>query len=698
MSSEKASLQKLLYPKSVAVIGASSDPSKIGGKPIDFLKRSGFEGRIVPVNPKATEVQGLPAFPSIGEAGDIDLAICAVPGQMAEQVVEDSIAAGVGALVMFSSGFAELGDEGRATQERMAAKARAGGMRLMGPNCMGVATLSTGMVATFHPAFANVETLPRNGRIALISQSGAFGGLCVQMASKRGIGISHMVTTGNEAEVEVSDVLTELAQDPNVDVILMYLEGCRNGPGLIRALEVARANRKPVVAIKLGRTEAGAEAAQSHTAALAGSDAVFDAMFRQFGVYRAQNIEEFLDVGCALSIGQLPANDRVAIVTPSGGVGILMADEAEQRGLDVAPLPVDVQRKFKELVPFAGVRNPLDVTAQVFSNLSLFEQALELVLTGADYGSIVCFLGAATTDPRMADKLVESWERVRAAHPDRLMIAPGMHPTDVANRLEAGGTYAPTEPTYGLRAVAASWFFTQSFANAADRLDVPAGKSLPTGQLNEIEAMEVLGAAGLPMIDERLAASADQAVAAAEAIGFPVVMKLLSPDILHKSDIGGVKLGLQDADAVRAAFDAIMEAGASVPNARIDGCIVAPMVSGDGVETILGVTMDPTFGPVVMFGLGGVLVEAMGDVSFRVAPVNHREARAMIDEIRARKVLDGVRGAPASDIDALADAIVALSRFAAAHADQLVSIEANPVLVRPVGQGVIALDAVVVTK
>lgn len=698
MENQAGSLHRLLYPRSIAVIGASSDPRKIGGRPIDFLKRSGFEGRIVPVNPNAAEVQGLPSFPKIGDAGEIDVAICAVPGHMAELVVDECIAAGVGALVMFSSGFAELGDDGREIQERMVAKARAGGMRLVGPNCMGVATMSTGMVATFHPAFSKVETLPRDGRIALISQSGAFGGLCVQMANDRGIGISHMVTTGNEGDVEVSDVLIELAQDPKVDVILMYLEGCRNGPELIRALEISRANRKPVVAVKLGRTEVGAEATQSHTAALAGSDAVFDAMFRQFGVYRAHNIEEFLDIGCALSIGQLPDNDRIAIVTPSGGVGILMADEAEDRGLDVAPLPEDVQRKFKELIPFAGVRNPLDVTAQVLSDLTLFEQALELVLTKTDFGSVVCYLGAATTDDRMAGMLIESWERVRDAHPNRLMIAPGLHPSNVAQALEAGGTHAPTEPTYGPRAVAAGWFFTQSFANTSSRATVSAWKDLPSGQLNEIEAMEVLGNAGLPVIDERLATSADDAAAAARAIGFPVVLKLLSPDILHKSDIGGVKLGLQDASEVRAAFADIMEAGVSVPNARIDGCIVAPMVAGDGVETILGVTMDPTFGPIVMFGLGGVLVEAMGDVSFRVAPVDQTQAHAMIDEIRARKVLDGVRGAPPSDIKALADAIVALSRFAAAHADQLVSIEANPVLVRPVGEGAIALDAVVVTK
>ncbi len=698
MNSETGSLQRLFYPRSVAVIGASSDPTKIGGRPIDFLKRSGFDGRIVPVNPRAHEVQGLPAFPSIKEAGDVDLAICAVPGKFAEQVVDDCVAAGVGALVMFSSGFAELGEDGAATQERMAATARAGGLRLMGPNCMGVATMSTGMVATFHPAFAKVETLPRDGRIALISQSGAFGGLCVQMANSRGIGISHMVTTGNEGDIDVPDVLEELAQDPAVDVILMYLEGCRNGPGLIRALEIARANRKPVVAVKLGRTEAGAEAAQSHTAALAGSDAVFDAVFRQFGVYRARNIEEFLDVGCALSMGRLPENDRVAIITPSGGVGILMADEAEDRGLDVAPLPDEVQRKFKELIPFAGVRNPLDMTAQVVSDMTLFEQALDLVITGTDFGSVVCFMGAATTDLKQAEVLTESWERVRAAHPDRLMIAPGLHPASVSRALEANGTYAPTEPTYGPRAVAAGWFFTQSFANAADRPVVPEGVNLPSGQLNEIQAMEVLGAAGLPVIDERLATTEDDAVAVAQAIGYPVVMKLLSPDILHKSDIGGVKLNLQDADAVRDAFEAIMGAGATVSGARIDGCIVAPMVSGEGVETILGVTMDPTFGPIIMFGLGGLLVEAMGDVSFRVAPVDHAQARAMIDEIRARKVLDGVRGAPPSDIDALAEAIVALSRFAAAHADQLVSIEANPVLVRREGHGAIALDAVVVTR
>ena len=699
MSIDLASLEPLFAPRSVAIVGASTDPLKIGGRPVSFLKASGYAGRILPINPRSKEIQGLPAFAAIGEVdGGVDLAICAVPGEQAMATLEACARKGVRAVIMFSAGFAEVSEEGRVAQERMGAFAREAGVRLMGPNCMGAANLHSGMIASFHPAFA--FELPKGGRIGLVSQSGAFGGICMQMARERGIGFSHMITTGNEADVQAADALAYLAGDAGTKVILLYLEGCRDGARMLEALEIARRNAKPIVAIKLGRTDAGAKAAQSHTAALAGSDAVFDAVFRQLGVYRASNIEEFFDVGCACAIGTYPPNNKVGIVTVSGGVGVLMADDAATRGLDVEELPLSTQKKFLELVPFAGVRNPLDVTGQIINDRSLLEKAITLVLSEADYGSLAVFQGASAADPQIAENQLAALERVRAAFPDRLILVSGLLAPEFAKAVEAKGMPAAREPTNNLRAIAALHGFATTFARpyAPPRV-APAREKLPGGSLNEIDAMAALERIGVPVNPSRLARTADEAVAAAQAVGFPVVLKVVSGDILHKTDVGGVKLRLGDAVAVKSAFEEIMRVvPGHMPKARLDGCLVALMVAGGGVETILGVTNDPVFGPVVMFGLGGVLVEALGDVSFRVAPFDEAEAHRMIREIRTFKVLEGLRGAPASDIDAIAKALSGLSLFAAAYRDQIVSIEVNPFLVRAKGHGALALDAVVVTK
>ena len=694
-----ASLANLFAPRSVAVIGASTEPLKIGGRPISFLKDNGYTGRILPINPKVKEIQGLPVFASIGDVdGDVDLAICAVPGEQAMATLQACVTKGVKSVVMFSAGFAEVSEDGRLAQDKMAAFAKEAGIRLMGPNCMGVANIRSGMIASFHPAFAFPQ--PKGGRIGLVSQSGAFGGLCMQMARERGVGFSHMVTTGNEADVQASDALAYLATDPDVAVIMLYLEGCRDGARMIEALDIARRNEKPIVAIKLGRTDAGAKAAQSHTAALAGADAVFDAVFKQYGVYRAYNIEEFFDVGVATSIGCMPRNNKVGLVTVSGGVGVLMADDAAARGLDVEELSASAQAKFKKLVPFAGVVNPLDVTGQIMNDRTLLEQAADLVLSEGDYGSLVCFQGATSADAQIAADQLAVWSRIKAKFPDRLISISGLLSADFIKAIEALGMPTSRDPTHSLRAIAALHGFATTFARPFDRPTVvPARDELPSGNLNEVEAMAVLKRAGLPGIDERIAKTPQEAVAAADAIGYPVVLKIISPDILHKSDVGGVKLKLVDAASVRTAFSEIVSAvRTAMPHAKLDGCLVAPMITSRGVETIIGVTVDPVFGPVVMFGLGGIMVEVLHDVAFRVAPLDAEEAHRMIRDIRTFKVLEGVRGAPPSDIDALAEALAAVSCFAAAHANQIVSMEANPFFVGAKGEGAIALDAVVIAK
>lgn len=683
------SLDKLFRPRSVAILGASSSPTKIGGRPVASLLQNQFDGPVYPVNPRSDTVQGLRAYGSVLEIDEpVDLAICSVPDAAVKTALTQCAEKGVGAVIVFSSGFAEVGEEGAQAQLEIADLVRSAGMRMMGPNCMGMVNFAANTVGSFHPAFG--EDLVA-GRIGLVSQSGAFGGLSYMLARERRQSLSFMLTTGNEADVDIADCTAFLAEDPNTDVILLYMEGCRHGPKFVEALERARANRKPVVAVKLGRTEAGAAAAASHTAALAGEDSVVDAIFKQFGVYRASSIEEFFDIARACVVGQLPRNDRVAMVTVSGGVGVLMADDAHSRGLDVAEMPEESQATMLEMVPFAGPRNPIDVTGQILNDMSLMSRTMSLVTEAKiDYGSIVAFQGSLGRNPVYLDDSLQGWIERAGQYDQTQFVISGFCSAEYTQAVEDAGVLVFEEPTHATRAVSALRSFGRAFAQKVDKPDVGAAIPIPTGNLDEAEALALVRAAGLATPDVRAVTSADEAHAAAEALGYPVVVKVLSPDILHKSDIGGVKVGLRDADEVRDAFNAVTAAGASQAGAEVRGALVAPMLSG-GVETILGVQRDPVFGPLVMFGLGGVFVESLKDVTFRVAPFGVEEAHRMIREINAYPILTGLRGQPPSDLDSLAEALSNLSVFAKANEQHLQSLDINPYVVRE--RGGVALDA-----
>jgi len=693
-----ASLEPMFRPASVAIIGASSDPARIGGMPLAFLKTNRFAGPIYPVNPRAPTIQDLPAFASIRDIGrPVDLALIAVPAVHVIPSLEACIEVGVRAVIIFSAGFAEIDEEGARQQARIAEIARAGGIRVMGPNCIGLVNFSTGLYMSFHPAFA-FSGKP-GGKLGIVTQSGAFGGHLHRMGYDRDIAFSYCITTGNEADVDVADGLAFLAEDPGTRAIQVYLEGFRKGRKLIRALEMAQRNRKPVIAIKLGRTEVGAAAAASHTAALAGADTVWDAVFRQYGVYRATSIEEFLEVGVACATAQPPKNDRVGLVTVSGGVGVLMADAAADHKLDVAPMPQMAQDKIKKLVPFAATRNPIDITGQIINDFSLLGQATEIIAAEGGYGSLVPFIGSSARVPERALLLLELFAQLHRKYPDMLLVAAALSTPEFHAGLQALGYLAYEEPVHAVRAVAALAHFRRHLerANAPPpKADVPP---LPRtdGALSEYEAVAFLKAAGLPVIDERLVASSDEAVAAAQALGFPVVLKVADPGILHKTEVGGVALGLASREALAKAYTEMGARVASRTGRKVERFIVAPMIS-DGVECVLGVHRDPAFGPVIMFGLGGIFVEALGDVVFRAAPFGLDEAHRMIREIRSLRILEGVRGRPPADVDALADALARLSVVAASLGDAVESIDVNPFLVRPKGQGAVALDGLVIPR
>lgn len=694
----REALDRMFRPRSVAVVGASATPSKIGGIPVDYLKSKGFSGRVIPINPKAGEIQGLPSFPSLAAAsGPIDLAIVAVPAAMVEAALEDAIAAKVPALVIFSSGFAEIGAEGAAMQARLAARAREAGVRLLGPNCLGFMTVAEDVHATFTPVVHLGK--PPLGRVGIVSQSGAFGAYALTLARLRGIGVSHWITTGNEADLGFAECVEWLAGDPGTEVIVGYMEGARDGARLRRAFAACEAARKPLILCKVGRTEVGAHAAASHTAALAGEDAVFDGVFRQHGVIRADSIEACFDAAYAAAIAGLPRGRRAGLYTVSGGAGVLMADEAAARGLEVPALSDAAQAKVLAMIPFAGVRNPLDITGQVLNVEGAFRTALDLMARDGTVDLIVSFLALSGLNPRTGPEIAADLAAVREAAPDVAQYAVTVATPEFRARLEAAGIPVFDDPNRAVRAAAALAGFAARLAAPPAAPSAPPVTALAVPCAStEPEALRLLARAGLPVTPFALATTPEEAGSAAETFGGPVAVKVVSRDILHKTEAGGVRLNLTGAEAAREAAAGILaSARAHAPDARIDGVMVAPMSRGVA-EAVIGVQRDPAFGPVVMFGMGGVHVEALRDVAFRAAPVSEAEALRMIHEIRAIRLLTHPRGAPPADLPALARLIAEVSRLAAGGLEGLESLDLNPVIVRAEGRGCVLVDALLIGR
>lgn len=691
-------LASFFSPRAIAVVGASATAGKIGNMPLRYLIEQRYEGELYAVNPARREILGLPAYPSLQAVGrPVDLAIFAIPAAQVPAALEDAVAAGVKNIVVFSGGFAETGPQGNQAQQRFAKRARGAGIRVLGPNCLGFMNAGASVYATFSPVVST--GIARRGPVGIASQSGAFGAYAYGMARARDVGLSTWVTTGNESDIDVADCIAWMAQDPATRVIMAYMEGCQDGAKLKHALGLARAAGKPVVIVKVGRTGLGAAAAASHTAALAGDDAAFDALFRQYGAWRARTIDEFFDIAHCLAVCGLPANGKVGLLTVSGGVGVLMADEAADAGLHVAPLPQAAQDRILARVPFAATRNPVDVTGQVTSEPDLLALASDAMLGEGGYGSLLIFLAAAGLTPAMQDMQITLAHQLRKDYPGRLVLFSTLADPQQHKALEALGCMSFPDPSRAIRVLAAVNFLReqQGRAQAAPALAAPRINLRP-GVHDEADSLELLRGHGVPVVALRRARSRSEAVACARELGFPVVMKVLSAQITHKSDAGGVVLGIADAEQAGAAYDRIQAAvGAALPGIAAGEVLLAPMVRG-GVECILGAHRDPVLGPVVMLGSGGVNVELLRDAVFRIAPVDLAEARGMIGELKTAALLDGFRGAPKADAEALAQAVVQLSQLAMAAGDSLESIDVNPFAVLPRGQGALALDAVVIGR
>ena len=692
------SLDPVFRPRSIAVIGASRKAGTVGYEIIHNLLTEGFTGAIYPVNPNAVSVHSIPAYAGIADVpNDVDLAVITVPKERALMVAEECGRRGVRAIIVITAGFKEVGPAGAAREQELLDIAQRYGMRMIGPNCLGVVNTEADvrMNATFAPI------MPPAGPVSFMSQSGAMGVTILDYAAEYGIGVNHFVSVGNKADVSGNDLIEYWADDPATRVILMYLENFGNPRRFTRiARNVTKS--KPVIAVKAGRTAAGARAASSHTGALAGLDSATDALLAQCGVIRVDTVEELFDLAMAFGRLPVPRGNRVAVVTNAGGPGIIITDACESRGLSVAELSPETQARLRVNLPEeASVRNPVDMIAT--ATPESYRLALEAVLADPNIDAAI----AAFVPPlrvRQTD-VARAIVAARNAHPEKPMLAVLMGRAGLPEGradLWAAGVPGYIFPESAARALAAMYRYrkwVERPAGAEHRFDVDrdrasdliaAGRAAGADYLDRNAVLAILDAYGIPTLRAAAARTADEAVAAAGQLGLPVVLKIDSPDIVHKTDVGGVALDLRTEDDVRAAHDAMLaRVRTRQPDARIDGVLVERFVRG-GRETIIGVSQDPSFGPVIMFGLGGIYVEALKDVAFRVQPVSDVDAHEMVREIRGIRLLEGMRGEAPADIAAIEETIQRVSQLVGEH-PEIIEMDINPFVV--LEEGGVVVDA-----
>ena len=693
-----ASLDAILKPRTVAVIGASRSPHHIGHQITLNLVSHAFTGAVYPVNPSATAVCSIKAYPHIGDVPDpVDLAVVVVPKHLVLDVAEECADAGVRGLVVVTAGFREIGEQGAQRERALADLVRSRGMRMVGPNCLGVmnADPAYSLNATFSPL------MPPFGSAALMSQSGAMGVNIIEYAREYQIGLAQFVSVGNKADVSGNDLLQQWEHDPAVSTILMYVENFGN-PHRFLDLASRITKHKPIIALKAGRSVSGARAATSHTGALAASNAAVDALLAQAGVLRAGSVEELFDMAMAFGVETRPRSRRTAVLTNAGGPGILAADALEANGLDVVELRPETVAALAPIFPEeASIRNPVDMIAS--AQPTNYRQALEILLAdpGVDCAVAVFVPPFGVSQTAVADAIVSA-VRTRGGKTVVAVLMGRVGLSEGRTDLHAVGVPAFVFPESAARALAALCRYQEWLARPANEpvaytVDracaesvIARARAAGRTHLEQSEALELCAAYGIPVAGARVAHSADEAARAAAAVGFPVVMKVVSPDIIHKSDVGGVVLGIDDEAGARAAYEAMTrDVAARVPNAAIRGALVQHMVTG-GIETIVGVSRDRVFGPLVMFGLGGIYVEALRDVVFRVAPVGALDAHDMVDGIRGAPILAGMRGRPVVDRAALADVLGRVSQLATDFAE-IEELDLNPLLAFETG--VVAVDA-----
>jgi acetyltransferase len=659
-------LNAFFHPSSVAVIGASESPGKLGHTILKNLIDGGFPGAIHPINPKSESILGLTCCKNVKAVPDsVDLAVVIIPARLVPQAIQDCGEKAVKAAVIISGGFSEAGAEGEELQLAAKRIAREYGVRLIGPNCQGVNN-------PYHPLCASWPLLTHTGRVAVISQSGTVGAAMMDWFSTEGLGVSCFVSLGNRADVDETDLIPYFEKDPNTKVIAVYIEGVKDAARLRRVLQSVS---KPLVILKSGRTPVGRTAAESHTRSLAGADAIYTSLFRLYGVCRAETIEEFYDFAKAFAYLEPPAGNRIVFITTSGGAAVLGVDTAEREGLAVTPLPPELVEQLKAVTPAHAIRaNPMDLTGD--ADAAMFQRVMELVRPHYDTMGVI-----------FGDPIVDASTVVTAGANELIMFLGGAE----VERIERDKMHRNNIPVFPTpeRAVRAL-----AQVISADRKGKPAATTFPAAsgrqQLGLFDSLQFLEKEGFDCIFSRFADSPGMAAHLAHRLGFPVALKIDSPDILHKSDVGGVRLHLQSGQDVRLAYDQMMtQIKQCCPTARLNGAVISPMASS-GLEVILGMSRDAQFGPVILFGLGGVTVELFRDVALRPLPLDRQQAREMIDETKGAPLLKGFRGQPVLDENAVVDALLKLAQIAEEH-PEIMEIDLNPV--RVYREGLVVVDA-----
>jgi acetate---CoA ligase (ADP-forming) len=698
------SIDALFRPKSVAIIGASATPGKIGNNVLSNLIKGGYTGKIYPINPGETEILGVKTYASVLDVPDtIDAAVFTVPAKYVLQGIEDCGKKGVKGLIIITSGFSEVGD--RDLENELVRVARSYNMCILGPNIVGVLSNSDKMNASFAPF------LPLPGKAALVTQSGALLIAIDAATFTRGVGFDKLISIGNMSDIDFGDTITWLNDDKDTTCITLYIEGAGNGRYF---MDASRKCKKPIIAIKSGVSSHGAAAAASHTGSLAGAAKVYAAAFQQAGIVQATDLDNLFDRTLALSLqAPMKDGDNFLIITNGGGVGVLGTDAAERYGMPLKFAPKDVQDELKKYMPaFGSAKNPVDLTGQGGTERYYSSVRYSLAHPWVN-GLVILYCETSITNPtEIAEAIKKAYDDAGMKHKPITVSFVGGEQSDNGIRwLVENGIPAYKSPEVAVNALCAlreyamaqemlsEPILTQKDSNQKAALKVIA-KARADGRdsLTEIEAKEVFAAYGLPVTQTHLAKTEEEAVKLANKIGYPVVMKIVSPDILHKSDAGGVKVNIKDENSVHEAFKTIMQNAKNYKaDANVHGIAVQEMAPW-GTEIIMGSINDPTFGPTMMFGLGGIFVEVLKDVTFRVAPVSLNQARRMLGEIRGAPILAGVRGEAARDKEAMADTICRYSNMILDLKDEISESDANPVLVYEETKGVKVVDARIILK
>ncbi len=705
-------LSKLISPQSVAIIGVSESQTRIGGRLFRYLTKHGYNGKLALVNPKYQAIGEVKCYPTISAVPmKVDCALVAVPGKFVLPVLNECAANNVGSAVVFSSGFAEMGRSGKKAQDKLNALAKKTNMRICGPNCIGIVNFNEHIALSFSQ-FLEIDTFTP-GNIGFISQSGALGGSMANRAQDNSIGLSCFISSGNEADLELSDYIKHLVlHDEKTTVIAAVIEGFKDGAKFIEAAELALENHKPIIVLKIGETEVGKKAAASHTGSMTGSDRVIDAVLSQKGVIRVRNYDELFQTASLFSKNRIPKGNRVGIISSSGGAGIIMADYYTKLGMAVPePSQQTIEIASKEMADFGQVANPFDLTGQIFSDPEMFKRCLKYFVADENFDVIQVNMSmvAGQASVNRALQLLQivkgSTKPVVVWWAAGSLSNPGMQ---ILNNSDVGSFRSPDRCSTAVKHLVQYHQMVSVAAGKTEvrnRAEVTVDQNLakkilnrPDASLSEHESKELLRLYGVSVTKEKVVTSPDDAVSFAEKIGFPVVLKIDSPDILHKTEAGVIRLGINSTEKVKKSYKEIMDNAARYnPSARINGVTVQEMVM-EGTEVIAGMSQDPQFGPTIVFGLGGIYVEVLKDIALRVTPLSETEANKMVREIKGYPILKGLRGNPPADIDAVIDLLVKLSILVENHKEDIAEIDINPLMVFNEGRGVKAVDALVVLK